>query len=227
MPILSDAVWGEISSPPIYIFLFYYKGQAMENLSNFCCQNKDCPDYLKINGGNLTVCGRFGKNKHIRLLYCRTCKYRFSERKGTPLFGLRLDDKKMATVFNHISEGCGVRQTSRLVGVHRDTVSRYISAAGDQAQELFREISADTPNNKIILLARMISKAKKTKRPGPKPNSTKSQKAKSQSPEPAEPELTLAEQLFARENQAAPPAQKSTEPEEKDNTTWIPLNIVG
>ena len=199
----------------------------MEDLSNFCCQNKDCPDYLKINAGNLTVCGWFGKNKNIRLLYCRTCRYRFSERKGTPLFRLRLDDEKMATVFNHISEGCGVRKTSRLVGVHRDTVSRYISAAGNQAKELFQEISADTPNNKVILLARMISKANKTERPGPKTNSTKSQKAKSQLPEPAESELTLAEQIVARENQTAPPAQKSTASEEKDNLEWIPLIIVG
>jgi len=122
----------------------------MEDLSKFCCQNKDCPDYGRYGLNNLTVCGRFGRHKHIRLLYCRTCKYRFSERKGTPLFRLRLDDETMASVFNHISEGCGVRKTSRLVGVHRDTVAKYRSAAGGQVKELYQELIANNNHHKKI-----------------------------------------------------------------------------
>ena len=122
----------------------------MEDLAKFCCQNKDCPDYGKYGLNNLTVCGWFGKHKHIRLLYCRTCRYRFSERKGTPLFGLRLDDETMASVFNHISEGCGVRKTSRLVGVHRDTVAKYRSAAGGQVKELYQELIANNNHHKKI-----------------------------------------------------------------------------
>ena len=70
----------------------------MDDLSRFCCQNKECADYGKRGIGNLTVCGHFGKNQRIRLLYCRTCKDRFSERKGTPLFGARLDEKKIVSV---------------------------------------------------------------------------------------------------------------------------------
>ena len=56
----------------------------MEELARFCCPNTACADYGKRNAGNLTVCDRFGKQEPIRLLYCRTCKKRFSERKGTP-----------------------------------------------------------------------------------------------------------------------------------------------
>jgi len=70
------------------------RGETMQALSKFCCQNKKCPDYGKRGANNLTVCSRFGKNSHIRPLYCRTCKRRFSERKGTPLFRMRLDEKK-------------------------------------------------------------------------------------------------------------------------------------
>jgi transposase-like protein len=66
---------------------------------------------------------RYGKNKQWRLLYCRTCQARFSERKGTSLFGTRLDTQKIVSVLAHISEGCGMRKTSRLAGVHRDTVT--------------------------------------------------------------------------------------------------------
>ena len=45
-----------------------------EDLSRFCCQNEDCPDHGKRGAGNLTVCGRYGKDKQRRMLYCRTCK---------------------------------------------------------------------------------------------------------------------------------------------------------
>ncbi len=45
----------------------------MQAPSKFCCQNKNCPDYGKRGAKNLTVCGWYGKNNHIRLLYCRTC----------------------------------------------------------------------------------------------------------------------------------------------------------
>ena len=47
------------------------------------------------------------------------------ERKGTPLFGATLPEEKVVSLLEHIDEGCGVRKTSRLVGVHRDTVTRY------------------------------------------------------------------------------------------------------
>jgi LacI family transcriptional regulator len=119
----------------------------MKALSKFCCQNKKCPDYGKRGANNLTVCGWYGKNNHIRLLYCRTCKKRFSERKGTPLFDLRLPDEKMVSVLKHISEGCGVRKTSRLVGVHRDTVTRYTTVSGEHAQALHDELVAFSPKN--------------------------------------------------------------------------------
>jgi hypothetical protein len=55
-----------------------------EDLSRFCCQDPNCADYGKRGHGNLTIGGRYGKTRPIRLLYGRTCKARFSERKGTP-----------------------------------------------------------------------------------------------------------------------------------------------
>jgi len=119
--------------------------KAMDDLSRFCCQNKDCPDYGQRGAGNLTVCGRFGKNQRLRLLYCRTCKARFSERKGTPLFEARLDEKKIVSILAHVSEGCGVRKTSRLVGVNKNTVMRYSRLAGEHAHDLHDELVAFSP----------------------------------------------------------------------------------
>lgn len=51
---------------------------------------------------NLTLCGWHDENNHIWLLYYRTCKKRFSERKGMPLFGLRLPNEKFVAVLKHI-----------------------------------------------------------------------------------------------------------------------------
>ena len=119
----------------------------MDDLSHFCCQNSECPDYGKRGHGNLSVCGRYGPGKQRRMLRCRTCKSRFSERKGTIFFGATLPEEQIASVMEHIAEGCGVRKTSRLVGVHRDTVTRYSMLAGKHAKDLHDELVAFSPRD--------------------------------------------------------------------------------
>jgi LacI family transcriptional regulator len=79
------------------------------------------------------------------MLRCRTCKSRFSEREGTPLFRSHLTEEKATDLLAHIAEGCGVRQTERLVGVHRDTVTRYTRKAGDHAVAAHDERVAISP----------------------------------------------------------------------------------
>lgn len=117
----------------------------MDDLSRFCCQNGGCAAYGKRGEGNLTVCMRYGKDKRLRLLYCRTCHARFSERKGPPLFQARLPAAKVEAVLAHIAEGGGVRKTGRLVGVNRETVARYSELAGAHAQALHQELGAFSP----------------------------------------------------------------------------------
>ncbi|MGE5858827.1 MAG: helix-turn-helix domain-containing protein [Solirubrobacterales bacterium] len=121
--------------------------RRMDDLSRFCCLRPDCALYGLRGAGNLTVCGRFGKHNHIRLLYCRACKDRFSERKGTPLFGSHLPEDKARAVLDHLAEGNGTRQTSRLVGVHRDTVTRLARRAGQHAQDAHDELVAFSPSD--------------------------------------------------------------------------------
>ena len=120
----------------------------MDDLSRFCCHNFNCPDCGQRGLENLTVCGHFGKDNRIRLLYCRTCKARFSERKGTPLFNTKLSDEKSLSLLDHLREGCGVRLTRRLVGVHRDTVTRLARLAGDHAKTLHDERVAFSPSHR-------------------------------------------------------------------------------
>jgi transposase-like protein len=117
-----------------------------DDLSRFCCLNPGCPDHGLRGHGNLTACARYGKHRR-RLLYCRTCKARFSERKGTPLFDTRLPPDKAVAVLAHLAEGVGVRQTGRLVGVSKDTVVRFAVRAGGHAQQLHDELVGFSPRD--------------------------------------------------------------------------------
>ena len=82
----------------------------MDDLSRFCCQNPDCPDYGLRGHGNLRVGFRYGPAKQRRMLVCRTCQARFSERKGTALFASRLpEDQAVADYVSNQLSGFGLQ----------------------------------------------------------------------------------------------------------------------
>jgi transposase-like protein len=118
-----------------------------EDLSRFCCLNEGCSEYGNRGAGNLTVCARYGKDKQRRMLYCRGCKARFSERKGTPLFGSQLTQEQASSIFEHLADRNGVRATARLVKVNRNTVVRYARLAGGHARLLHDERVAFSPED--------------------------------------------------------------------------------
>ena len=114
----------------------------MDDLSRFCCQNSRCDDYGKRGEENLTVSDH---SRRCRTLRCRTCKARFSERKGTVFYGSRLPQEKVASILEHVNEGVGVRKAGRLLRVKRDTIIRYARLAGDHAKALHDELVAVSP----------------------------------------------------------------------------------
>ncbi len=117
----------------------------MHPLEAFCCQYFPCSDYGQCGVGNLRWHGWSSKKNQIRMLYCRTCKTYFSERKGSALWHSRLPEEKAVSVLEHIADGCGVRQTARLVKVHRDTVCRLNRQAGDHAARTHDEVVSVSP----------------------------------------------------------------------------------
>jgi LacI family transcriptional regulator len=119
----------------------------MDELTRFCCQNPDCTLYGQRDAGNLSVCGRIGKHKQFRQLYCNACRARFSERKGTPLYRSHLPEQTAVSVLEHLAEGDGIRQTGRLVGVHRDTVLRLARTAGRHAHDAHEALVAFSPSH--------------------------------------------------------------------------------
>jgi len=115
------------------------------DLSTFCCLNPACDAHGKRGAGNLTVCDRIGKDGQYRLLRCRHCKARFSERKGTVFFRSQMPEAKVVSILAHVQEGCGMRQTGRLVGTKEDTVIRYARLAGQHGKALHDEVVAFSP----------------------------------------------------------------------------------
>jgi hypothetical protein len=116
-------------------------------IEHFFCHNSDCPDHGKRGQGNVYFRGWSGRDKKIRMVYCRTCKRSYSERKGTALERSQLPADKAISVLQHLREGVGVRATSRLTGVSRDAVSRHLARAGDQARSLHDELVAFSPHD--------------------------------------------------------------------------------
>ena len=118
---------------------------APQDLQSDRVRNSECPDHGKRGAGNLTVTSRYGPDKARRMLRCRTCKARFSERKGTPLFDSRLPPGRAESVLEPVAEGCGVRQTGRLCKVNRGTVGRLSRLAGERARDLHDELVELSP----------------------------------------------------------------------------------
>ena len=112
----------------------------MKPLSDFCCINTDCSEHVKRDGKNLRVHQMYGKSDTIRLLECKVCGHKFSERAHTALSGCRLPRDKIISILHHLAEGCGQRQICRLVGVSRDAVSRLTGIAGDHAKAIHDEL---------------------------------------------------------------------------------------
>lgn len=119
----------------------------MEDLSRFCCQNPRCVAHGTRGAGNIRTRGWIGKHKDIRLLCCKTCGQRFSERKGTVFYRSRLPPAKVVSILQHVHEGVGMRSTGRLVGSKEDTVIRYARLAGRHAQSLHEQLVAFSPSH--------------------------------------------------------------------------------
>ena len=140
----------------------------MDDLKNFFCWNNECNQYGVRDAENIFVRAWYGKNNDIRLLGCRECGKKFSERKGTIFSDSRLPKEKTLSVMEHIAEGVGVRKTGRLTKVNRATVSRLTKLAGEHAEQLHDEVVALSPSKQRDTIRREVGlrvpKGKKLRR---------------------------------------------------------------
>ena len=107
---------------------------------NAFCPNQSCKDYGLQNHGNIAFRGKYGKSKAKDLLYCRTCGKRFASTRTTAFFGLHLSDQQIGEIIHHAAEGVGVRATSRLLAINKDTVNRVILRAGEHCEKVLASL---------------------------------------------------------------------------------------
>src|SRR6266550_3560783 len=80
---------------------------------------------------------KFGKDRsgHQRFR-CLVCGKTFQAPKVKALDNSRLAEGKALAVLSHLIEGCSVRSTERLTGVHRDTILSLLTIAGRKCEAL-------------------------------------------------------------------------------------------
>ena len=116
-------------------------------LSTFACPKPDCPRYGQRDAGNIQLKYLSGLHRNIRTLWCTTCRRSFSERTGTAFENCKLPIAKAIAVFEHLKDGNGTRQTSRLVKVRPNTVTAYARRAGAHAHATHDERVAFSPSD--------------------------------------------------------------------------------
>lgn len=75
----------------------------------------------------------YGKNK-VPLFQCVRCNERYSARRDTALWGVRLCEEDYLRVTKSLAEGNGIRTTSRIFDLDKDTVQRCALTAGQHCQ---------------------------------------------------------------------------------------------
>ncbi len=129
-------------------------------LDNIFCPNKTCGDH-KIKGlGNILVIDRYGKERR-RLLKCKTCNFRFSERRNTVFFGLHTRESKIREVILYLLKGMSFRETAYVTDLDKDTVQRiwkrFLEYCEDSMDSLLKEFNIKL-EDLILLLSKRIQK---------------------------------------------------------------------
>jgi len=83
---------------------------------------------------------KFGKHRNgLQRYRCPNCKKTFTEPHTRPLGYMILNEEKAMSVLQHLVEGCSVRSTSRITGVHPRTILNLLTLAGEKCEQLMEE----------------------------------------------------------------------------------------
>jgi transposase-like protein/IS1 family transposase len=83
---------------------------------------------------------KFGKDRDGNQRYrCLSCGKTFGDPKEKPLGSMILSEEKAIAVLQHLVEGCSIRSTERITGVHRDTILKLLVVVGEKCERLMNE----------------------------------------------------------------------------------------
>jgi len=112
--------------------------------AGFFCPNEECPDYGKRGMGNIVLYNRYGRESR-RLLKCRTCSFKFSERRNTFFFGLHTKESKIKEVIMYLLDGKSFREAALDAGIDKDTVlriwKRFVAYCEESMDGLLKEFN--------------------------------------------------------------------------------------
>lgn len=129
-------------------------------LDDFYCPNESCGNHGKRGLGNIVIYHRYGK-EHRKLLKCKTCNFRFSERRSTFFFGLHTKESKIKEVISYLLEGMSFREAAIASDLDKDTVNRiwkrFVIYCEESVDSLLKEFNIKL-EDLIILLHKRIQK---------------------------------------------------------------------
>ena len=89
---------------------------------------------------------RFGKHRNgLQRFRCRQCSKTFTEPQEKPLDGRYLPSEKITMVIRLLLEGCSVRATARVTGVHHTTILSMLVQAGEKCEKLMGRLIVNVP----------------------------------------------------------------------------------
>jgi len=108
----------------------------MLEINHYFCPNVHCKHYGLRDMDNLVKAGTYTRKASggkKQMFKCTVCGHRFSETHGTLFAGCHYSDKTINSIIVCISEGNGIRATSRILGLSKDRVNHIVLEAGRYA----------------------------------------------------------------------------------------------
>jgi len=131
-------------------------------LDDFYCPNESCGNHGKRGLGNIVIYHRYGK-EHRKLLKCKTCNFRFSERRSTFFFGLHTKESKIKEVISYLLEGMSFREAAAAADLDKDTVNRiwkrFVFYCEESVDSLLKEFNIRLEDLIILLHKRLLQKS--------------------------------------------------------------------
>lgn len=128
----------------------------------YSCPNTTCADHGKKGQGNIVASSKYGKG-HTRLMKCKTCNARFSERRSGFAYGLHTNEGKIKEVIEYLLQGMSYREAASAADVDKDTVQRiwkrFLLCCEESMNSILDELNLQLEDF-IILLSQKLQKAK-------------------------------------------------------------------
>lgn len=98
------------------------------------CQNNRCGFYRREKGRDVIKRGH--SSSGTQMYKCLHCGKYFAETKGTPMFRRRLSERKVKQLCELLVEKNGVRSTSRLTKLNKNTVGEWMNHLAEHALQI-------------------------------------------------------------------------------------------